>query len=71
MVKDIKVTYKGTECCNLPSSDYWVTSEGTLLRVTSLVPYKARPVYRVTRKGTQRYYTREDLVKLYEKFNKK
>ena len=71
MAKDIKVTYKGTECCNLPSSDYWVTSEGTLLRVTSLVPYKARPVYRVTRKGTQRYYTREDLVKLYEKFSKK
>lgn len=68
MMKNIEVTYKGKKCCNLPSSDYWVTSEGTLLRVTSLVPYKARPVYRVTRKGTQRYYTKEDLVKLYEKF---
>jgi hypothetical protein len=71
MSKDIKVTFKGTECCNLPGSDYWVTAEGTLLSVTTLVPYKARPVYRVTRKGTRRYYTREDLVKLYEKFYKK
>lgn len=71
MVKDIEVTYKGTKCCNLPSSDYWVTSEGTLLRVTSLVPYKARPMYRVTRKGTQQYYTKEDLIKLYNKFYKR
>lgn len=71
MAKDIKVTYKGTECCNLPGSDYWVTAEGTLLCVTTLAPYKSRPVYRVTRKGTRKYYTREDLAKLYKKFSKK
>ena len=67
-MKNIEVLYKGKKCCNLPGSDYWVTSEGTLLRVTSLVPYKARAVYRVTRKGTQRYYTKEDLAKLYDKY---
>lgn len=64
----IEVFYNGKPCCNLPGSDYWVTSEGTLLCVTTLAPYKERPVYRVTRKGTRRYYTKEDLAKLYEKF---
>lgn len=67
-MKNIEVLYKGKKCCNLPGSDYFVTFEGTLLCVTSLAPYKERPVYRVTRKGTRKYYTKEDLVKLYEKF---
>lgn len=64
----IEIFIDGKRCCNLPGSDYWVTSEGTLLCVTTLAPYKERPVYRVTRKGTRRYYTKDDLVKLYEKF---
>ncbi len=64
----IDVTYKGTKCVQLPGSDYYVTCEGTLLRVTSLVTKPNRKGYMVTRKGTQKYYSKEQLLKLYDKF---
>ena len=67
-MRDIEVTYKGTKCIWLPGSEYFVTCEGTLIKVTSLVTYNNRPGYRVTRKGTQKYYSRESLIKLYKKF---
>ena len=67
----IEVTYQGTKCIQLPNSEYWVTCEGTLLKVTSLVTYNGKPGYRVTRKGTQKYYSREQLLKLYNKYSKK
>ena len=67
----IEVTYKGTKCVPLPNSEYWVTCEGTLLKVTCLVTYGSKPGYRVTRKGTQKYYSREQLLKLYDKYSKK
>lgn len=70
-MKDIEVTYKGTKCVWLPGSEYFVTSEGTLIKVTSLVTYNDKPGYRVTRKGTRKYYSKESLVKLYNKFLKK
>ena len=64
----INVTYKGTKCVQLPGSDYYVTCEGTLLRVTSLGTKQNRKGYMVTRKGTQKYYSKEQLLKLYDKF---
>lgn len=64
----IDVTYKGTKCVQLPGSDYYVTCEGTLLRVTSLGTKHNRKGYMVTRKGTQKYYSKEQLLKLYAKF---
>ena len=67
----IEVTYQGTKCIQLPNSEYWVTCEGTLLKVTLLVTYNGKPGYRVTRKGTQKYYSREQLLKLYNKYSKK
>lgn len=67
----IEVTYKGTKCVPLPNSEYWVTSEGTLLKVTRLATYQDKPGYRVTRKGTRKYYSKEQLVKLYDKYSKK
>ena len=67
----IEVTYQGTKCIQLPNSEYWVTCEGTLLKVTSLVTYNGKPGYRVTRKGTQKYYSRDQLLKLYDKYSKK
>lgn len=66
----IDVTYKGTKCVPLPGSEYFVTCEGTLIKVTSLVTYHGRPGYRVTRKGTQKYYSKEQLLKLYDKYSK-
>ncbi len=66
----IDVTYKGTKCVPLPGSEYFVTCEGTLLKVTSLVTYQGRPGYRVTRKGTQKYYSKDQLLKLYDKYSK-
>lgn len=54
----------------LPDSDYYVTCEGTLYKVTRLVTFKDRPGYRVTRKGTQRYYSKEQLAALYRKYSK-
>lgn len=67
----VEVTYKGTKCVPLPDSEYWVTCEGTLLKVTSLVTYNGKPGYRVTRKGTQRYYSKGQLIQLYEKYSKR
>lgn len=67
----IEVTYKGTKCIQLPNSEYWVTSEGTLLKVTRLATYQNKPGYRVTRKGTRKYYSKEQLKKLHQKFSKK
>ena len=64
----IDVFYNGMPCANLPGSNYYVTCEGTLICVTTKVPYKARSIYRVTRKGTRKYYSKEQLKKLYAKF---
>ena len=66
----INVTYKGTKCVPLPGSEYFVTCEGTLIKVTCLVTYQGRPGYRVTRKGTQKYYSKDQLLKLYNKYSK-
>ena len=66
----IDVTYKGTRCVPLPGSEYFVTCEGTLIKVTCLVTYQGRPGYRVTRKGTQKYYSKDQLLKLYNKYSK-
>lgn len=65
----VDVTYNGTKCVQLPGSDYYVTCEGTLIRVTSLVTKPKRDGYMVTRKGTQRYYSRRQLIQLYEKYS--
>lgn len=67
----ITVYYDGNLCGNLPGSEYWVTSEGTLLKVTRLATYQDKPGYRVTRKGTRRYYSKEQLKKLHTKYTKK
>jgi predicted transcriptional regulator len=67
----IDVTYKGTKCVQLPGSEYFVTSEGTLLRVTSLGTKRNREGYMVTRKGTQKYYSKAQLLKLYNRFLEK
>lgn len=64
----IEIFIDGKRCVNLPGSDYYVTCEGTLLRVTSLVTKPNRKGYMVTRKGTQKYYSKEQLLKLYDKF---
>lgn len=65
----IDVTYKGTKCVQLPGSDYYVTCEGTLIKVTFLGTKRNRKGYMVTRKGTRKYYTVESLKQLYIKFN--
>ena len=64
----IEVSFNGAKCVKLPDSEYVVTCEGTPIKVTCLVPYKKRDVFRVTRKGTQKYYTREQLKALYNKY---
>ena len=63
-----EVFINGERCVNLPGSDYYVNHTGAMFRVTQLVPYKGRDIYRVNRSGARRTYTKEQLRKLYEKF---
>ena len=62
---------KETKYINLPGSDLFVSSEGTLYSYSERVPKKNRKGYYVLRQGTKKYYTIESLRKLYNKFNDK
>lgn len=64
----IEVFYDGKPCVNLPGSTYYVTSEGTLINAFPLSLHVKRPGYKVTRKGTRKYYSKEQLKDLYKKF---
>lgn len=66
----IEIFIDGKRCVNLPGSDYYVTPEGTLLKMLPLSTHGKRPGYQVTREHTKKYYSKEQLAKLYKKFNK-
>lgn len=66
----IEIFIDGKRCVNLPGSDYYVAPEGTLIKVLPMSPHGKRPGYRVARGATKKYYSKEQLAKLYKKFNK-
>ena len=66
MIKEVFIN--GERCVNLPGSDYYVTREGTMFKVLPLSPHGKRPGYRVARGTTKRYYSKEQLARLYSKF---
>lgn len=65
----IEIFINGKRCVNLPGSDYYVTPEGTLFKMLPLSTHCKRPGYQVTREHTKKYYSKEQLARLYKKFN--
>jgi hypothetical protein len=74
MVRTYLVLHEGTKetkYINLPGSDLFVSSEGTLYSYSERVPKKNRKGYYVLRQGTKKYYTVESLKQLYAKLDDK
>lgn len=66
MIREVFIN--GERCVNLPGSDYYVTREGTLFKLCSLSTHGKRSGYQVTRKHTKKYYSKEQLAQLYQKY---
>ena len=70
--KEVKsmIIKDGVEYVQLPGSNYWVCSEGTLIVVLPLHTKGNKPGYVVCRKGTRKYYSKDQLAVLYRKYSK-